>query len=309
MEGKTLRQKMNLFLDKCVVMGIKPFEFVYWGPEEDDIEEEYTEEEKVCLTKIYVPSNDRAPVVRIPSFVTYLHYSVICENDQLASCKIFIPKECSIEWNYNSGWLTGRKQRFFENAKEIIIEEGHPELSYEDGVLFCFDGFVGEKTLFLYPNNKKDEEYTVPDSVDSIGIDAFFRNKYLRRLNISKNVRTIESCEFNNRTRIEVDADNKRFKSIDGSLYSKNGKILYNIYINEEGNIKIAEGTETIKHSFEDIWLDEKVKEVYIPNSIKPRTGVWVVSCTCEMCERAIVPKELKRYLKFAEKYTEIVYY
>ncbi len=302
MESKTLKQKMDLFLDKCTVMGIKPFEFVYWGPEEDDMEEE-----KICLTEIYVPLNDPKPVIRIPSFVTYLQYSVICENNKLASCKIFIPKECSIEWNYNSRWLTGRKQRFFESTKEIIIEEGHPELSYEDGVLFCFDGFVGEKTLFLYPADKKDEEYTVPDSVDSIGIDAFFKNKYLRRLNISKNVRTIETCECDSRIRIEVDADNKRYKSIDGSLYSKNGKIVYHLHTNEEGTVKIAEGTETIK--VRDLMFEKKVKSLYIPNSVKPKNGAYLIKNNFDMIEQALVPKELKKYLKSTEEWGKITYY
>lgn len=219
MKNKTVIEQMNSYINKCAVMGVHYFDFYY--NDDDDI---------VCVTEIYVPDNDPEPFIHIPSFVSYLHYSVVCDNKKLASCKIFIPKECSIEWNYGS-WECGRKQDFFACAKEIIIEDGHPDFSREDGVLFN-----GDKTeVLLYPAEKGDEEYTVPESVISIDIDAFLGNEYLRRLNISSNLRKMEKCKFDSRIRIEVDANNKALKSVDGSVYSKNGKKAYHLFTSEEG--------------------------------------------------------------------------
>ena len=216
------------------------------------------------------------------------------------SCIIIIPQECCIEWNYGI-WETGRKQKFFKSAKEIIIDEGHPELSCEDEVIFN-----GNKTvLFMYPDDKKDEEYTIPESVASVDIDAFLGNKYLRRLYISKKVRKIESCQFDSRTRIEVESDNKAYKSIAGSLYSKNGKIAYHLCQDEEGNIKVAEGTETIK----EIFFSEKVKGLYLPNSVKKRSAITLIENNWDMCGRALVPEELRKYLKSYEKRMGIAYY
>lgn len=283
-------EQMNKFIYKSELIGAKLFDFY--------IADEFA----LCLMEIYVPKNspNPKPEIKIPSFVTYLHYSVICENKDLKICKVFIPKECRIEWNYGC-WEIGRKQNFFKSANEIIIEEGHQEFFWEDGVLFN-----GDKTnLFLYPAEKKDEEYTIPKSVVCLEVDAFLENKYLHRLNISKKVRTIEMCEFGTQIHIEVDADNKSYKSINGSLYSKNGKTVYHLTPDEKGNIQIAEGAVSIK----DIYLTEEIEALYLPKSIKPRNGSSFIKKNYNMCKRVVVPNELKKYLKSYEKDIGIMYY
>lgn len=125
------------------------------------------------------------------------------------------------------------------------------------------------------------------------------------KLNIHKKVRRIESCGFDSRIKVEVDADNRFYKSIEGSLYSKNGKKVHHLCANEDGDIKVAEGTVTI----DEIFLDEEVNALYLPKSIKAKNGASFIENNRNMINKALVPEELKRYLKFSEEYVGIVYY
>lgn len=104
---------------------------------------------------------------------------------------------------------------------------------------------------------------------------------------------------------MEVDADNRFYKSIEGSLYSKNGKKVHHLCANEGGDIKVAEGAVTI----DEIFLDEAVNALYLPKSIKAKNGASFIENNRNMINKALVPEELKRYLKFSEEYVGIVYY
>ncbi len=104
---------------------------------------------------------------------------------------------------------------------------------------------------------------------------------------------------------MEVDADNRFYKSIEGSLYSKNGKKVHHLCANEDGDIKVAEGAVTI----DEIFLDEVVNALYLPKSIKAKNGASFIENNRNMINKALVPEELKRYLKFSEEYVGIVYY
>ena len=70
---------------------------------------------------------------------------------------------------------------------------------------------------------------TIPDSVTSIGSYAFRNCTSLTNITIPDSVTTIGSNSFYNcdsLTRISVDENNPNYKSIDGNLYSKDGKTL-----------------------------------------------------------------------------------
>lgn len=88
-------------------------------------------------------------------------------------------------------------------------------------------------------------------SVTSIGSDAFQYCKKLTRLEIPSSVKkiglyTFSNCE--NLVSIEVDENNKFYKSIDGNLYSKNGKTLIQYALGKtDMNFDIPEGVTEIK--------------------------------------------------------------
>ena len=69
----------------------------------------------------------------------------------------------------------------------------------------------------------------IPNSVTSIGSSAFSDCSSLESVTIGDSVTSIGPSEFWNcssLTNIEVDQDNANYKSIDGNLYAKDGKIL-----------------------------------------------------------------------------------
>lgn len=67
-------------------------------------------------------------------------------------------------------------------------------------------------------------------------------------------------------SKIEVDIHNQDFKSIDGILYSKDGKILLKCPVKKTGDIVIPEGTEEI---MENAFFQSKIKSVKLPDSMK----------------------------------------
>ena len=77
----------------------------------------------------------------------------------------------------------------------------------------------------------------IPDSVTSIGYHAFFECTSLTRIEIPDSVTSIDASSFsycNSLTNIEVDTNNQYYKSIDGNLYTKDGKTLVRYAIGKE---------------------------------------------------------------------------
>lgn len=57
----------------------------------------------------------------------------------------------------------------WEELKNIEVSEGNSKYSSKDGVLFNKD----KTELITYPSGKEEESYSIPESVTSIGSDAF----------------------------------------------------------------------------------------------------------------------------------------
>lgn len=100
--------------------------------------------------------------------------------------------------------------------------EAHPDNPYlytEDGVLFSREG----PSLFLYPSAREGTQYTVPEGV--VGVRRVPENGALESLFLPASMRDAD-LSLNNLKRIEVHPDNPYFKSVDGVLYSKDGRRL-----------------------------------------------------------------------------------
>lgn len=86
---------------------------------------------------------------------------------------------------------------------------------------------IGEHAFNWCENLKS---ITIPDSVTRIGGRAFRYCKSLTSVTIGKNVNSIGEGAFwdcPNLTNIEVSVDNPKYKSIDGKLYTKHGKLVF----------------------------------------------------------------------------------
>ncbi len=65
-----------------------------------------------------------------------------------------------------------------EGFDKVVVSGDNPYFKVIDGVLFSSD----MKELLIYPPEKKDEIYYIPDGVEIIGEDSFMSNKYVRTI-------------------------------------------------------------------------------------------------------------------------------
>lgn len=79
-----------------------------------------------------------------------------------------------------------------ENLTEVIVDENNPNYTSIDGVLFNKD----KTELLYYPQAKKDNNYTIQDGVQRIGITAFAYNTNIKTIVIPESVTRIEDGAF-----------------------------------------------------------------------------------------------------------------
>lgn len=98
-----------------------------------------------------------------------------------------------------------------------------------------------------------------------------------------------------------MDENNAVYKSVDGSLYSKDGKVLYHLYTKGEGVVRIEEGTVqvTIPKSYGSfIWTHS---ELYLPETIEPM-GDLVVLLGMDKFKKFIIPEKLRSFIEEEKK-------
>ena len=109
----------------------------------------------------------------------------------------------------------------------------------------------------------------IPASVEEIGDYAFSGCESLKNIAISKNLTDIGSGVFskcNNITLIDVDKMNSAYTSIDGNLYSKDGKTLIQFACGKKGSFTIPNGVEIIAESA--FYGCTSITHVRIPDSV-----------------------------------------
>lgn len=104
------------------------------------------------------------------------------------------------------------------SLRSISVDPGNPNYSGVDGVLFDY----GKTNIILYPVAKTATSYTMPDTVEWIGNNAFSGNAYLTNLTIGKNLEDFNTYAFTGCTAlksISVSELNPYYKSEGGVLF------------------------------------------------------------------------------------------
>lgn len=78
------------------------------------------------------------------------------------------------------------------NLERFILDDENTNFTVVDGVLYS----KSMQTLLFYPIGKREESFTVPESVTEIANGAFAKAKWLKKVTCTENVTTIHSHSF-----------------------------------------------------------------------------------------------------------------
>ena len=141
---------------------------------------------------------------------------------------------------------------------------------------------------------------TIPSSVTSIGSTAFAHCKSLTSITIPSSVTSIGNVAFsscNSLTSIIVDANNETYKSIDGNLYTKDGKTLIQYAIGKKDtSFIIPDGVTSIgSYAFYDC---DSLTNITIPSSV---TSIgWYAFYHCDNLTSITIPSSVTSIDGFA---------
>ena len=135
----------------------------------------------------------------------------------------------------------------------------------------------------------------IPNSVTTIGEGAFWYCTSLTSITIPNSVSNIVNDVVNRNpfhmctslTNIEVDNDNPYYKSIDGNLYTKDGKTLLQYAIGKDDAIFIVPDSVTIIEDYA-FYLCDTLTTVEIPNSVTSMGLATFYHCTS--LESIVIP-------------------
>ena len=153
------------------------------------------------------------------------------------------------------------------SLKNITVAEGNKNFVVKDGVLYSKD----LKTLLLYPCAIEGENFDIPNGVENIGKYAFDYNRYLSLITIPDSVKSfgkgIPFTEAKSIKAINVSKNNAAFKSLDGNLYSRDGRTLIKYAIGKSNKeFEVPYGVEKIEdRAFKNC---ESLENITIPDTV-----------------------------------------
>ncbi len=167
----------------------------------------------------------------------------------------------------NSVTSIGRGAFYYCTSLENInVAEDNENYKSIDGNLYTKDG----KTLIQYAIGKSQTAFTIPNSVTSIGVLAFSCCDSLTSVVIPNSVTSIGDATFTNctsLTSINFAEDNENYKSIDGNLYTKDGKTLIQYAIGKtQTSFTIPNSVTSIGNTA--FYGCSSLTSVVIPNSV-----------------------------------------
>ena len=199
--------------------------------------------------------------------------------------------------------LTTIEYDAFDNiyVLEFRVDEDNKNYKSIDGVFY--DKNI--TTLINYPAMKTDKIYEIPNTVTTIKKEAIQVTNDLEKIIIPKATTTIEekSIFWNYGLKyIDVDKENKNYKSVDGVLYSKDGKYLISYPIASlKEEYTVLDTVEEIQ--MYSISSAKNLKRLYIKNGVKKLNEGSIY--LCKNLEEIHLPKSLNKIDKYALEYND----
>lgn len=154
-----------------------------------------------------------------------------------------------------------------EYATAFVVEEGNPSYKEEDGVLFTKDG----RMLIAYPGGREGA-YGIPEGTLFLNRSAFASAKHLTRLTFPESITWLDAdalwgaeamtelvlpASMKNMgdgsmpyqgalQKVEITQGNQWYQSVDGVVYSRDGKTLVYFPCGKGGTYDIPEGVTAI---------------------------------------------------------------
>ena len=170
------------------------------------------------LTEIHIPDSveelgnhmfsgcDSLRTVNIPRLIEEIPESMFYGCGQLRSCSIPETVRSIGEGAFSDSGITrlelpsgiksieGRSFSGCSSLEEIRVSEGNSSLKVLDGVLFSADG----RTIVLYPRNRKQTEFEIPEGTEVIGPYAFESSSFLEKVILPQSLTDIGEYAFYN---------------------------------------------------------------------------------------------------------------
>ncbi|MBR4752520.1 MAG: leucine-rich repeat protein [Thermoguttaceae bacterium] len=168
----------------------------------------------------------------------------------------------------------------FENCpqtKSIDVAENNANFRSIDGVLFTKDG----KELVKFPGGHANREYVVPDGVETIRKGAFCYCPFVKSIVIPASVQSIDVGEFqfdSSLGTVDVAEDNANYRSIDGVLFSKDGKTLIR-YPQRRNNPSYAIPSGIVSVDGPGFSGTDELKTVVVPESVEKIEAAQFLNC------------------------------
>lgn len=145
---------------------------------------------------------------------------------------------------------------------------------------------------------------TIPNKVIGIHQGAFARCKNLIEISIPASVKTIISYAFGgceNLLTIKVEEENANYKSVDGNLYSKDGKKLIQYAIGKkETSFTVPNGVEVVEKS---AFSEAKLLEIVLPEGLLTLESS---AFSYSSLETIVLPSSLKTIEAWAFEHTNL---